>query len=309
MMFGSREEFTYFQCNACDCLQIDSTPPDLGSYYPPNYYSYNDAVGEKHERSWIEKTLVKWITINAIAGRGYKLSRFAQHWLQIPEELREVGPWLRVCKIDSLKASFLDIGCGARSRWLEKLESIGFSNLFGVDPFIKQDVTAGKAEIFKRDIDELNDRYDCITLHHSLEHIPDQIGTLKKVRALLTDGGVCLVRIPVVTSAVWDEYGVDWAELDAPRHLYLHSLKSIEMAAEGAGLKMIASSSDSTEFEFFASEQYRRGIPLMAENSFAKNPGMSDFTYREMTTFKAKARKAVSAGKGGRGCFFFVASA
>jgi hypothetical protein len=37
MMFGSREEFLYFECSKCGCLQIAEIPENIEKYYPPNY--------------------------------------------------------------------------------------------------------------------------------------------------------------------------------------------------------------------------------------------------------------------------------
>ena len=38
MMYGSREEFPYFQCSRCSCLQIAKVPDDLARFYPPQYH-------------------------------------------------------------------------------------------------------------------------------------------------------------------------------------------------------------------------------------------------------------------------------
>ena len=40
MMFGFRDEFTYFECSKCGCLQIAEIPKNISNYYPLNYYSY-----------------------------------------------------------------------------------------------------------------------------------------------------------------------------------------------------------------------------------------------------------------------------
>ena len=43
MMFGLREEFGYFQCSSCNCLQIDEFPKDISKYYSTeNYYSFKE---------------------------------------------------------------------------------------------------------------------------------------------------------------------------------------------------------------------------------------------------------------------------
>ena len=38
-MFGTKEPVDYFQCAACGSLQINPIPPDMGRYYPSDYYS------------------------------------------------------------------------------------------------------------------------------------------------------------------------------------------------------------------------------------------------------------------------------
>ena len=49
MMYGLREEFEYFQCAVCSCLQIVEFPKDMTRYYPGDYYSicqnYNNHLG------------------------------------------------------------------------------------------------------------------------------------------------------------------------------------------------------------------------------------------------------------------------
>ena len=36
MMFGFRDEFTYFECSKCGCLQIAKIPKNVEKYYPLN---------------------------------------------------------------------------------------------------------------------------------------------------------------------------------------------------------------------------------------------------------------------------------
>lgn len=41
MMFGFGEEFAYFECSKCGCLQISEIPVDISKYYPSDYYSFS----------------------------------------------------------------------------------------------------------------------------------------------------------------------------------------------------------------------------------------------------------------------------
>jgi len=40
-MFGYNDDFLYFQCSNCACLQIENKPKNMDKYYPNTYYSYH----------------------------------------------------------------------------------------------------------------------------------------------------------------------------------------------------------------------------------------------------------------------------
>lgn len=307
MMFGTREEFPYFHCAHCGCLQIRDIPNDLSGYYPADYYSIGQTGGQPRHwsrprvRAWLEHARAR----TALFGTGYRLNRVASQIVDLPPEINPAGRWLKACGIRSRHAAFLDVGCGSRSWWLNNLQALGFTNLTGLDPHIQNDIVERGITIRKAHLDKIDGRFDLISLHHSLEHIPDQLGTLLAVKDRLKPGGSCLIRIPLVTSTVWERYGTDWVELDAPRHLYLHSHTSIAQLGHSAGLDLIHTMHDSSAFEFYGSEQYRRDIPLNAANSYWRTPDNSEFTFREMATFTAMAEAANRDGRGGRGCFVF----
>lgn len=307
MMFGTRQEFNYFLCSSCGCLQIADIPADLHRFYPDNYYSFQGGGKPRRDRarSRLRALLERLRAGNALFGRGYKLGGLAALVVDLPPEINPAGSLLKVCGLTSWSTKFLDIGCGSRSWWLSDLQALGFRNLVGADPYIERDTEDGDIKIFKAQIQDMAGQFDVISLHHSLEHMPDQIGTLRMAKARLTPRGHCLIRIPVVSSQVWEAYNTDWVELDAPRHLYLHSLKSIELLGRKAGLELLKTTWDSSAFEFYGSEQYRRNIPLNAENSYWRDPSRSDFTYREMAAFEALAATANREGRGGRGAFMF----
>src|SRR5436190_21957778 len=54
MMFGFRDEFTYFECARCGCVQIQEVPANLAKYYPDNYYSFQKQGRIKRllKRAW-----------------------------------------------------------------------------------------------------------------------------------------------------------------------------------------------------------------------------------------------------------------
>jgi SAM-dependent methyltransferase len=174
----------------------------------------------------------------------------------------------------------------------------------GVDRFIDCEITySADLRIMKGTVADCSGEWDLVMLHHSLEHMEDQVATLSTARRLLSPRGYVLVRIPVVSSEAWDRYGTDWAQLDAPRHFFLHSERSLRLAAELAGLQVVRVIYDSGAFQFWASEQYRRGIPLLSPESFALDPQLSLFTPAQIEDFEAKARKLNAEARGDQAAF------
>lgn len=307
MMYGTANTFPYFQCQQCGCLQIETIPDDMAAFYPASYYSFTVRT-EGSQTSAIQRKFEKWIARQSLFDKGYKVARLARSFVRPPPALAVISKLLKPCKLKSFATSFLDVGCGAQSWWLDDLNSLGFTDLTGVDPFIEHDRSFRDTRIKCGSIFDIDRKFDVISMHHSLEHVPDQVAALDAIRQRLNLGGCCLIRVPLSSSTVWEKYKTNWVELDAPRHLYLHSVESLKILARKAGLNLEHHFFDAVDFEFWGSEQYARGIPLRAPNSFATNPGASDFTFKEMAEFNALAAEANATGRGGRAAFYFRAA-
>ncbi|HJH26402.1 MAG TPA: hypothetical protein C5S37_06415 [Methanophagales archaeon] len=180
--------------------------------------------------------------------------------------------------------------------------------MVGVDPYIDEEVINRDVKILKKTIHELPDRqkFDLIISNHSFEHIPDQLETLVKVSKILSENGVCLIRMPVRTEYIWNRYGVNWVQIDAPRHFFLHTLKSFELLVKKSGLIIQDVIFDSTEFQFWGSEQYKRDISLMAENSYSVYPKKSIFTNEQIKEFKKMAKGLNMNKKGDQAAFYLT---
>jgi SAM-dependent methyltransferase len=309
MMFGTLETIESFLCSDCGYIQVARIQPDLSKFYPPTYYPFNIKTSVAREKPALWRLLEYLKVSNTLFGRGSKLANIASYLAESPHLLHTVGPWLLKCHIQSFNSRFLDVGFGSFSTWFKNLKALGYHSLVGVDPYIESEVISGGISILKTAIHNLSDKFDLVSLRHSFEHIPKQAEALRAIRFVLKPDGFCLIRIPLVSSAVWEEYGTDWVELDAPRHLYLHAPKSIKLLAKEEGFELVDFFCDSTEFEFWGSEQYRRYIPLMAEDSFCIDPSKSKFIYLEMGEFKKKQKKQILPGKVGVDASFFSLSA
>lgn len=297
MMFGWGEEFRYAQCARCGCLQLANPPPDLARYYPTSYYS----VGQ--EPVAIDGNSLRRIALTlrdryALYDRGL-LGRFL--YARFPNEaLRSLSgvPGL------SVETRILDVGCGSGTL-LYRLRERGFCHLLGIDPSLEHDIHYANDLLVRRQtLDEVEGRWDVVMFHHSFEHLADPLGALRHVARLVPPGGTCLLRMPVVPCCAWERYGVHWVQLDAPRHLFIYSQKGVQLLGEKTGWALAKVVFDSTEFQFWGSEQYEQGIPLMAPNSYAVNPRGSRFSKRDIACFRAKARRLNAQGQGDSAAFY-----
>lgn len=267
MLLGTRDEFDYFQCGACKCLQISTIPPDMGKYYPNTYYSFSELEEAREEAPLkrFKKALVKSRDMYAITGKG--VLGFLLYSMRPFTELRGLSRH----KLHK-STSILDVGCGS-GHYLYKLKSYGFDNLLGVDPYLAEDITYKNGLTIKKgELADIEGSFDIIMLHHSLEHMEDQKGTLARIFEMLKPNGMCLIRIPTVSSLPWETYRENWVHMDPPRHFFLHSHESISAVAMEAGFTVESITSDATPFSFYGSEFYKRGIPATEwrEETFSK---------------------------------------
>jgi SAM-dependent methyltransferase len=253
MMFGLRTPFHYAQCAGCGSLWLTDPPSDLGAYYPNHYYSFTDGLGGTKER--VKRYLVAKRDGAYFGDRGI-LGRF------LARRHKDCA-LLSVSKLGlGRSARILDVGCGS-GKLLHQMAAIGFRNLSGVDPFLLSEGKNGNGvRIRKCRLEDLaGEEFDVVMFHHSLEHVADPGSTLRVAGLLLAPGGKCLVRLPVVAFA-WEQYGPNWVQLDAPRHLWLPTERAMLVLAESSGLRIERVEFDSTEFQFWGSELYVRDVPL-----------------------------------------------
>ena len=293
MMFGTREEFDYVECAACGCLQIGTPPADLRRFYPPAYYAFAADNGRASLRDALAVTRVAHVL-----GRRSLLGRLLVAWRGYPAEVAAIA------RIDVPRdAAILDVGCGD-GVLLRRLAAVGFSRLHGVDPFVP--ATARSPDgvtVFKARLEAFDGRYDVVMLHHSLEHMEDPLAAMSAIRRLLSSGGTAIVRTPVADSTAWRLYGADWVQLDAPRHLFVHSRQSVSNLAERAGLEVSSVVYDSTAFQFWGSELYRSGVPLYADRPGGRLPGRR-MSRSQMRRYEREARELNERQLGDQACFY-----
>lgn len=218
MMQNTRDEFEYFVCESCGCLQIKEVPDDLERYYGADYYSFS--MKEEPDKEY-------------------------EHPVTNQEKI-------------------LDVGCGS-GIWLVDKAMQGWGNLHGCDPFLEKDLHYGdRVSIKKCSIHEVEGAgtFDKIRMSDSFEHMTDPLEALKSAEKLLKPGGELIMHIPVYPNMAFEMFETHWYQLDAPRHIFLHSRESLQYLAEQSGLKMEGMRYDSNNTQILRSFFYQHGIPF-----------------------------------------------
>lgn len=296
-MFGWREEFEYIECGRCGCLQIAEIPADLARYYPSDgYYSYK-VPKKKEYPGWV-------LRLREMRTR-YRLGQFSLlgSLLSSLSKSQEHFDWFRGRGV-TLDTRFLDVGCGAGALLL-RMERDGFRSLLGADPFIQADIDYGNGvRILKRGVDELQGQYDFVMLHHSFEHMPEPAAALRALAAHVAPRGTLLLRVPVADCYARTKYGLNWMAWDAPRHLYLHTRKSMALLAAGAGMKVGEVVCDSSGQQFTSSELYLRGIPYVEHGKYRPGHRPDAFSQADWDGYQAQAAELNRRGEGDTACFY-----
>lgn len=214
MFYGTRDEFEYFECENCHCLQIAEIPDNLGNYYENTYYSFKQPSVRTSSTSSTDNTPI------------------------------------------------LDVGCGS-GEFLCKLAQMGYTNLTGCDPFIESDIIyENGVHIYKKEIHDITGQYNGIFFNDSFEHVTDPHEVMASIKRLLAPTGVAQIKIPVYPNIAFEMFKENWIQLDAPRHIFLHSKESMDYLAQEHGLTILRRQYDSKPGQILHSYLYSLDIPL-----------------------------------------------
>jgi 2-polyprenyl-3-methyl-5-hydroxy-6-metoxy-1,4-benzoquinol methylase len=281
MQLGTRELFTYLECGHCGCMQLLDIPSDMGKYYPKKgYYSFNLSLDVRKKSDPLRKLKASYL----LYGRHKILGSI----LSIGYKKPEYYSWIKNAGV-RFEDAILDVGAGNGSLLLD-LFKIGFTHLNGIDPFIDQDHHYGSVTVLKKNIFETTGQYDFIMLHHAFEHMDEPLAVLQQLFKLLKKGKCLLIRTPVMGMYGWKKYGLHWMDLDAPRHVFVHSLKSMQLLTAQAGFELRKTVFDGNYMSLIGSDQYAKDIALPDDGSYMVNRSASGYSKRDIRKFKALNR-------------------
>lgn len=218
------------RCNACGLVYQNPrpTPDEIGVHYPSTYESYAN---------------------HRVRAKGQLLRRAYDYGMQkrcrfVTRALPQGG-------------RLLDLGCAAGAFLVAMREQANWE-VEGVE--VSKETAQSAREhnglkVFAGTLEQANfpdNHFDAVTLWDVLEHLHDPVGTLAEINRILRPGGVAVIRVPNFDS--WDAslFGLYWAGLDAPRHLYIYTRATLANSLRAGGLELLGQSTAIGSYPIFA---------------------------------------------------------
>lgn len=161
---------------------------------------------------------------------------------EIEEEInKNIGRAEEIVSQFGNKGKLLDIGCSA-GFFIACLRRYGW-DVKGIDisewatEFAREKL---KLNVFTGMVEDIqfNKKFDIITMYHILEHLPNPIGSLKKVSEIIADDGVLIIKGPNLSSFDRAWHGEKWRRYDLPLHLYHFTPNTYQMILKRAGFSI-----------------------------------------------------------------------
>lgn len=274
-LIGTRESFSYGECDQCKSVFLLDKIEDFAPYYPSSYHCF-DINQQPYWKKLLLQSVYKynfWWT-NILWKIVTKLF-YKKHWY-IPEaNIRRIRHAIELSgnqnptKDSIKKIKVLDLWCGA---WelLQQLSFLWFQDLTWVEPFGTQ--TSTNYTFFQSTIIEFlsksntGEKYDVIVLSHVLEHLYDHHIIIEKLKNILSPNGVIVIAMPF-TWKLFNKYKENRLSLDAPRHVIIHSIASFQETISKHNLVAADIWYEQKWRDIFASEMYSRDIWFTEINS------------------------------------------
>jgi len=212
---GLPGSFRLVRCRRCGLAYLNPrpAPEDMAFYYPATYGPHSTVPED-------EASLLSYLNHARKYGKRTAVIRSAR-----PQGGR-----------------LLDIGCATGS-FLHVMGQSGSWEVCGVEP--NADAAHYARDRFGLDVVEgtLRDarfsdaRFDVVTMWDVIEHLHDPRSTLLEIHRILKPEGMLVVSTPNLAS--WDAafFGRHWTGLDAPRHLYVFSPRTLQQLLRRTGFE------------------------------------------------------------------------
>ncbi len=229
----------------------------------------------------------------AILSLAHRLIKFCLMPLWIGYGLKREADYLRFMTLaHEPTGMLLDVGCGG-GRFLNRMNRHGWQ-VEGTD-FDEQATKKVTARYgIKTHVGDLPqcalppDRFDVITMSQTIEHLYDPQATLCECLRILKPGGLLVMTTPNFKSLGANEFGAFWRGWEAPRHLHLFSVESLQQLTQRAGFEEV----DACTYSAGSAVVYRvsRANQQAAKLSWLDEFGLLIWSYRkELQEFRTQS--------------------
>ena len=214
--------FGLLQCSACSCYRID--PPPLladtqSSSFYTEYYSHPKGRLDQNEE------------------KGRRGSRF---W-RVADQVRSV---------EQPAQTAVDIGCG-EGQLCNELKEAGWRTVVGIDVASSRVARARlrypELQFFDVPLEQTTlsqKAVDMVVMDNVIEHLPDPVEMLNKVRRYLRPGGKLIVITPNMESGHFRLLGRRWTPELAPHaHIFLFTHAAMCQIMNKSGFTVVAEGS------------------------------------------------------------------
>jgi 2-polyprenyl-3-methyl-5-hydroxy-6-metoxy-1,4-benzoquinol methylase len=207
------EKFAYYKCHSCGTTFLETIPENLQSYYEQSSYSAYATARSKRQL--------------------YKTNQFETSKVDLLKK------WLT-------KGSVLEVGPGAGD-FLTLAKNAGYSMCALEQSQECVNRILGEHKIPAlcttepwKDIGSFGGQIDAVAMWHVIEHLSQLPEFLRKMADTLPANGLFFVSAPNPESWSFRVFKKYWVHLDAPRHLLLVPIKSLDDTMLGLGFQRVS---------------------------------------------------------------------
>lgn len=186
------EKFRIVQCTRCGFTFLSPRPEE----------------SEMHRYYDVEEYQPHQLSDESLTDRIYKKVRNIN-----------INGKIRLASKISKGNSILDIGCGT-GEFLAALKNIGWQTTGMETSGEAREYAINSGLTIYPSLDNVDSKFDVITMWHVLEHVHRVDDLLKHLHRLLNDDGVLIIAVPNIDALDAAVYDQNWVALDTPRHLY-----------------------------------------------------------------------------------------